>query len=178
MEFKELIIERKSIRRYREGCTIPRETLADILKDAAMAPTWKNSQTGRCYAVTDPETLAKLRQEALPSFNANSSANAAALLVTTFVRKISGFNGDEPANECGDEWGAYDLGLRDAYLVLSAKDHGYDTLIMGIRDGEKIRSLLGVPETEEIVSVIAVGVRDQEPAPRPRKDLAETVRFF
>ncbi len=178
MEFKELIIERKSIRKYREGCVIPRETLEDILNEAAKAPTWKNSQTGRCYVAASPEMLARLREEALPSFNANSSANAAALLVTTFVKKVSGFNGEEPANECGDEWGAYDLGLRDAYLILSARDHGYDTLIMGIRDASRIRSLLGIPETEEIMSVIAIGERDQDPAPRPRKELAGTVKFF
>ena len=177
MEFRQLINERKSIRKYRQGCVIPRETLEEILKEAAKAPTWKNSQTGRCYVVDSPEFLETFRNEALPSFNAVSSANAA-LIVTTFVKGVSGCGNDGFANECGDEWGAYDLGLRDAYLILAARDHGYDTLIMGIRDGEKIRELLGIPETEEVMSVIAIGEKDQDPAPRPRKELAETVKFF
>lgn len=49
---------------------------------------------------------------------------------------------------------------------------------MGIRDAGVIREKLGIPENEEIMSVIAVGKRAENPAPRPRKDLAETVRFF
>ena len=78
----------------------------------------------------------------------------------------------------GNFWGAYDLGLHDAYLILAAKDAGYDTLIMGIRDADAIRERLSIPENEEIMSVIAVGKAGEEPALRPRKKLDEVVRFF
>lgn len=57
-------------------------------------------------------------------------------------------------------------------------DMGYDTLIMGIRDADAIRAALGIPDNEEIMSVIAVGKRGAEPTARPRKDLEEVVRFF
>ena len=78
-----------------------------------------------------PEILEDLRALALPSFNQNSSAHAA-LIVTTYVKNVVGFNGETPVNEIGNGWGAYDLGLHDAYLVLAAANAGYDTLIMGI----------------------------------------------
>ena len=70
------------------------------------------------------------------------------------------------------------LGLHDAYLLLAASDAGYDTLIMGIRDASAIREMLGVPETEEIMSVIAIGKWAKESAMRPRMALGETVKFF
>lgn len=89
-----------------------------------------------------------------------------------------GFNGETPVNEIGNGWGAYDLGLHDAYLVLVAANAGYDTLIMGIRDADVIREKLRIPENEEIMSVIAVGKRSAEPSARPRKELDEVVRFF
>ena len=89
-----------------------------------------------------------------------------------------GFTQGQPDNEVGNGWGAYDLGLHDAYLVLAAADMGYDTLIMGIRDADAIRRLLNIPENEAIMSVIAVGKRDKAPAARPRKPLDEVTRFF
>ena len=175
MQFTELIAERRSIRKYEAA--VPREELELILSEARQAPSWKNQQTARCYAVETPETLEAFRAAALPSFNQNSSANAS-LIVTTYVRNVVGFSDGTPTNEIGNGWGAYDLGLHDAYLILAARNRGYDTLIMGIRDADVIREKLGIPENEEIMSVIAVGKRAENPAPRPRKDLAETVRFF
>ena len=175
MEFKELIACRRSVRRYESA--VPHEALEAILKAAQLAPSWKNQQTARCYAAETPEILEKLRREALPSFNQKSSAGAA-LVVTTFVKDVVGFSDGAPVNEAGNGWGAYDLGLHDALLVLAAKDAGYDTLIMGIRDEAAIRRILGIPENEAVMSVIAVGKRAEDPQPRPRKPFGEVVRFF
>ena len=175
MEFTDLIAERRSIRKYEAA--VPREEMEVILNAARQAPSWKNQQTSRCYVLETPERLEELRVEALPSFNQISSANAS-LVVTTYVKDVVGFNGETPVNEIGNGWGAYDLGLHDAYLILAARNRGYDTLIMGIRDAGVIREKLGIPDNEEIMSVIAVGKRAENPSPRPRKDLAETVRFF
>ena len=175
MEFRDLISARRSVRAYNSAAD--HDTLVRILQEARRAPSWKNQQTARCYVVETPETLEDLRASALPSFNQNSSARAT-LIVTTFVRNIVGFNGDAPVNEVGNGWGAYDLGLHDAFLILAAKNAGYDTLIMGIRDADVIRTKLGIPENEEILSVIAVGKAAEEPAARTRKPLEEVVRFF
>lgn len=176
MEFNELITTRRSIRKYEGG--ISHEDLAEILRAAQQAPSWKNQQTSRCYAVETPETLEDLREKALPSFNRNSSARAA-LVVTTFVKDTVGFDNNGNAdNEIGNGWGAYDLGLHDAFLVLAAKNLGYGTLIMGLRDAEVLRAKLGIPANEEIMSVIAVGKPAESPAPRPRKAMEEVVRFF
>ena len=175
MDFKELIAARRSVRGYE--ATIEHEALVEILKEAQQAPSWKNQQTARCYAIETPETLEDFRASALPSFNQSSSARAA-LIVTTYVRNVVGFTDGAPVNEVGNGWGAYDLGLHDAYLVLAAKNAGYDTLIMGIRDAGVIRAKLNIPENEEIMSVIAVGKRGAEPSSRPRKALDEVVRFF
>ena len=148
MEFTELITTRRSVRSYESA--IKHEALVQILKEAQQAPSWKNQQTSRCYAVETPEILEGLRAAALPSFNQNSSAHAA-LIVTTFVRNVVGFNDGTPVNEIGNGWGAYGLGLHDAYLTLAARNAGYDTLIMGIRDAEAIRARLNIPDRKSVV---------------------------
>ena len=176
MEFKDLIAARRSVRSYQSGVT--RKDLEAICRAAQQAPSWMNRQTARCYVLETPEVLESLRDAALPSFNRNSSANAA-LIVTTFVKGIVGFGSDgQPVDDIGNGWGIYDLGLHDAYLILAAKDLGYDTLIMGLRDVDLLREKLGIPDNEELISVIAVGRSDATPAAPPRKPLEETVKFF
>ena len=171
MEFKDLITVRRSVRAY--DAAISHDDLVAILTQAQQAPSWKNQQTARCYVVENADDL---RTKALPIFNQNSS-NHAALIVTTYVKDVVGFSNGAPENEVGNGWGAYDLGLHDAYLVLAAKNAGYDTLIMGIRDAAVIRKELDIPENEEIMSVIAIGKGSGEAAMRPRKDLSEVVKF-
>jgi len=177
MEFSELIEKRRSVR----GSYIKTETdieeIKSILRAAQQAPSWKNFQETRCYAAYSQEALNAVR-ETLPDFNQRSS-DGAILLVSTFVKDLAGFDIDKhPENEVGNMWGAYDLGLRDAYLVLAAKNAGYDSLIMGLRDAEKLRSVLNIPEDEEIMSVIAVGKAEVEGKERKRKNLEEVTRIF
>jgi nitroreductase len=177
MEFNELIQVRRSVRAYKEE-TVSHADIEAILRAMQQAPTWKNSQTGRYYVIETPEKVAEIKENALPAFNQKSSKNAPVLIVTTFVKKVSGHTNEAPDNELGDEWGAYDLGLQNAYLALKAADLGLDTLIMGIRDEKEIRSRLDIPEEEEVVAVIALGYREGEPAFRPRKELEEIVKYY
>ncbi len=174
MEFTTLIAERRSVRKFSSAPN--HEELVEILNAARMAPSWKNSQTTRWYVVENQEKLEQIRL-ALHAVNQQKVTNAT-LIVSTYVRDIAGFTKGEADNEVGNGWGAYDLGLHDAYLILAAKNAGYDTLIMGLRDADKIRSALSIPEDEEIFSVIAIGKRAEEPALRPRKPLEDIVNFF
>ena len=170
MEFTELINERRSVRAYADR-PVDRALVDEIIRAAQLAPSWKNSQTGRYYAALSPEAQEKIRA-CLPPYNQKSSANAA-LIVTAYEKGVAGFNGGEPANELGNEWGAYDLGLQNMLLTLRARELGLDTLIMGIRDGDAIRAAAGIPDSQAVFAVIALGYRAQDPAAKPRKALEE-----
>ena len=175
MEFTELARERRSVRAYKDQ-PVDRALVDEIIRAAQLAPSWKNSQTGRYYVALSPEAQAQIRS-CLPAYNQKSSAHGA-LIVTAYEKGISGFSAGEPVNELGDQWGAYDLGLQNMLLTLRAREPGLDTLIMGIRDGESIRAAAGVPDTEAVFAVIALGYRDQDPAPKPRKALSEIVKYM
>lgn len=179
MEFKELIEARRSVRAYEENAAVTANEIRSVIYAAQQAPSWKNSQTGRYYAVISPEMIEKIRNECLPEFNRNNSANAAALIVTAYVSNRSGFERDgNPTNECGNEWGAYDLGLQNQNLILAAKDIGFDTLIMGIRDADKLHEMLGIPEDQNVMSVIAIGKGAAEPQKPERKNTEDIVKMF
>ena len=177
MEFQKVLEERRSIRAYTNE-KVSKEQVEEILKAAQLAPSWKNSQTGRYYVVMSDEMLKKVKEECLPPFNARNSGNASALIVTGFVTGNAGFGPEGPVNDMGDMWGAYDLGLQNENLCLKARELGLDTLIMGIRDEDALRSVLDIPTEVQIAAVIAVGYRDVEPKMPLRKELSEVARFY
>ena len=179
MEFQKLIEERRTIRKYSPESRITKEDLLAVIRAAQEAPSWKNSQTGRYYVVMSPEMLEKVRKDCLPEFNQKNSANAPVLIVTAFVNTRSGFSREGVAeNEVGEGWGCYDLGLQNENLVLKAKDMGLDTLIMGIRNSEKLREYLEIPASQEVVSVIAVGYGATRPEMPARKNVEDIAKFF
>lgn len=156
MEFSEVIKSRRSIRQYDTTKAVTKDQIEEIISAAILAPSWKNSQTARYYVAIDGEAREKVAS-CLPESNRGKSEGAA-LVVTTFVKDRAGFDREgNPDNECGNGWGYYDLGLHNSNMVLKATELGLGTLIMGIRDGEKIREVLDIPEREIVVAVIAVG---------------------
>ena len=176
MEFKELILKRRSCRAYEESGRIEKAEVEEVLNEALLAPSWCNYESARCYVAVSPEKIEAVRS-ALPDYNKNNSKNACVYIVTAYEKGASGYIGGKPSDGLGDQWGAYDLGLHDAYLVLSLKDHGYDSLIMGLRDENKLRELFAIPENEVIMSVIAVGTHNGDIKPGPRKALSEVAKI-
>ena len=179
MEFQKLLETRRTVRKYSADGQITREQVEKLIQAAQEAPSWKNSQTGRYYCVLSEEITGKIRQECMPGANNAVKSEHAALIVTTFVHDRAGFQTDgTPDNELGNGWGCYDLGLQNENLILKATELGLSTLIMGLRDGDKIREMLSIPESETIVSVIAVGKADEEPSRPRRRELEDVLKFF
>ena len=56
MEFNELVKERRSCRSYKES-EVKKEDIEEIIKCTLMAPSWKNSETGRYYVALSQETI-------------------------------------------------------------------------------------------------------------------------
>lgn len=177
MEFQALAEGRRSVRKYADK-QVTREQVEEIIRAAQEAPSWKNQQTSRYYCVLSKEKREELRESCFPSFNKQRCENAA-IIVTAFEKDNVGFTDDgEPVNELGNGWGCYDLGLHGAYFILKAKELGLDTLIMGIRDSDKIRELLDIPETQTIGAVLALGYADEEPNRPNRKALEDIAKFY
>ena len=185
MELQTAFETRRSIRHYDAEKKVTKEQVETLIKAASLAPSWKNTQTSRYYCVLSEDKVAEFSQKCLPEFNQKNSAGAGALIVTTFVKGLPLGNGrlgamvyGNPVNEAGDGWGYYDLGLQNENLLLKATELGLDTLVMGIRDGEAIREMLNIPETENVVAVIAVGYKAKEANMPKRKELEEIAKFF
>ena len=172
----DLFLTRRSIRSYEAGRTITEAQVRELLSAAQNAPSWANQQPSKYYVAISPEKQAAVLE--MIGGNKDRVANAPVMIVSTFEKGKSGFFRGVPANDAGELWGAYDNGLSNAYLVLKARDMGFDTLIMGMRESDKLRELFAIPENEAILAVIALGYRAEEPNMPVHRPLDEIVKFF
>ena len=177
VSFDDVLATRRSIRDFDSSKEVTEAQVREILTAAQDAPSWTNSQPSRYYVAISPDKADAVR-ELIGERNKQSTAGAPVFIVSTYVRGLSGFFRGEKFNEIGDGWGAYDNGLSNSYLVMKARAMGLDTLIMGMRDSDALRVLLGIPENETVMAVIALGHRASDPVKPTRKPLDEIAKFF
>lgn len=177
VSFDEVLSTRRSIRSYDASKTISESEVREILLATQDAPSWANDQPSKYYVAMSPEKIAAI-QELIGEGNKKNVQGAPVLIVSTYEKSKSGFFGGNAINEVGDGWGAYDNGLSNAYFILKARAMGFDTLIMGMRDSDGLKSLLGIPSGEAIMAVISLGYRAGEPRMPVHRDLDEIVKFY
>ena len=175
--FDDIVASRRSVRDYEAGTTISEALVRTLIATSMEAPTWANTQTTRYYVAISEEKVAAVK-ELIGQGNARNTANAPVMIVSTFVKGQSGFGRGNQANEVGDGWGAYDNGLSNAYFILKAREQGFDTLIMGMRDSDGLRKLFDIPENEQVMAVISLGKRASDPRRPDRKPIDDIVKFY
>ncbi len=178
VSFDDVVATRRSIRQFEAGRTISEAEIRTLIATAQEAPSWTNSQPSRYYVALSPEKADAVR-EVIGEWNKKNTEGAPVFIVSTYVKDKSGFRNDGiPANEVGNGWGAYDNGLSDAHLILKARAMGFDTLIMGGRDADALRTIFSIPEQETVMAVIALGYRAVDPERPARKPLDEILTIF
>jgi len=197
-----VIQDRRSIRQYTEE-PVSEEALEMILEAARQAPSGENAQPWRFIIVKDPETRKRMgaiagggsgrrftaefvtqkMQERFASLEDEAKRKAAFEKLTS--GQVSAFLAEAPVNivVCGrkDVWDLpYDTSaaIENMLLMVTALGLGACWVIapcIDIRDEQRLKDLLGVPEGLKIVSIIAVGHPARYPRPRPRIPLHELV---
>ncbi len=178
MELQSVLNARKAIRKYDSSKKVSKEQLTELIEAAILAPTWKNSQTGRYYVAYSQEACEKARK-CLAEFNVKNTEGASAYIIATAKKNRSGYERDgSPTTEHEhNEWGVYDLGLESENILLKAADLGLGTLVMGIRDADALRREFDIPEDQIIMAVISVGYPAIDPE-RPKRKTVEDIAVF
>ena len=152
MKFKEVIVKRRSIRKYK-NTLVPKEKILKILEAARIAPSAGHRQPWHFIVVENKETIEKLAKR-------EWAAEAPVMIVGL---------ADQAASP---RWCINDLGIAFEHIVLAATNLGLGTCWMGQTGREElIKSLLDIPDNFKVVSVIPLGIPDEIPAPKERKSL-------
>lgn len=170
MDIFQVIRDRRSIRKYKDT-PVEREKIELILDAARLAPSWKNLQCWRFLVLTDATKRATVL-DAFPDDNPGKKAIAMAPVVIV----VCG-NPVESDTENGIDYFVADVSIAFEHLCLAAHALGLGTCWMGWYNEEQIKQSLGIPAGIRVVGITPLGYPDQEPKPRPRKELHE-IAFF
>jgi nitroreductase len=197
-----IIQDRRSIRDYTDE-PVSEDDLEMILEAARQAPSGENAQPWRFVIVKDVETRNKLGAIAGGGSGRRFTAEYVtkkmqarftglkdeekkkAVFEKLTSGKVSTFLANAPLNivVCGrkDVWDLpYDTSaaIENMLLMVTALGLGACWVIapcIDIRDEERVKDLLGLPEGFKAVSIVAIGHPTRPHRPRPRLSMNELV---
>lgn len=158
MDIEELYLKRQSTRKY-SNKPVDDELLEKICRLAALAPSAKNSQPWKMFAINGAK--AKEFAPCVQMFGANKWASGCPAFI---VIELDRGKLEERISErfsFGD-FSGNDIGLLAAYIVLAAESLGLQTCILGIRDEARIAQFLGEPDGSRFPLVIAMGYAEED----------------
>lgn len=170
MDIFDTISGRRSIRKFRELPVEP-DKISTVLDAARLAPSWKNFQCWRFLVLAEEELRRKVL-DAVPDFNPGKKGLAMAPVIVFACADPaeSGLENDIP-------YYAVDVAIAMEHLCLAAHALGLGTCWMGWYDEALLKERFEIPEAMKIVGITPLGYPDQEPKPRPRKELSDIVFF-
>ena len=157
-KFQDLLIQRRSIRKYTEDLLQPEETEM-ILKAALLSPTSKNSHSWQFVVVEDKAMLQKLAN--CKPHGSNFVANCALAIVVLGNPLVS------------DVW-IEDASIASFAMQLQAEDIGVGSCWVQVRErqfdenitaADYVRNALEIPMPYEVLSIIAFGKKEKERKP-------------
>ena len=146
----ELIRKNRSFRRFHQQVSIPESDLREMVDNARLTPSGRNTQSLRYMLSNTPEKNVRI----FPSL--------------AWAGYLAGWGGPQE----GERPSAYivllnddtistnyfcDHGIVSLAILLTAVEKGYGGCIIGAVNRETLREALGVPEQYSIVQVIALG---------------------
>jgi nitroreductase len=175
MDFSELVMKRKSVRRY-DGRPVPEQALSRCLEAARWAPSACNSQPWHFYVVTDAEKKKRLAGRAFSGiYKMNRFAAAAPVLIAVTRKRprIPAFLGGIYR---GVDFPRMDLAIACEHLVLQAAELGLGTCWLGWFNERTVRKELAVPRSDRVEILISLGYpAPAQPPSAGRKAMDEII---
>jgi len=165
----EAIRARRSIRHYKPE-PVPSEKEAALVDALRLSPSAGNRQPWRFILVRDPQLIRCLAEECCWERLAPLRALTSAPLVVVGC----GVPGESaPVGSLDGDLVDVVIALQSA--VLAATGLGLGTCWIGAFYEERVKARLSIPQEARVIALLAVGVPDESPPAKSRKELAEVL---
>lgn len=168
MSLYDLIVSRRSIRQFRQE-PIPREILRDLVNAGRLAPSAANRQPLE-FLIVDMEDkkeqvfpCLKWAGYIAPDGNPKPGQEPQAYIVVLVNIGI---------REKGFEW---DSGAAIENMILAAWEKGIGSCWIISMEKERVKELLGVPDSHKVDSVLALGYPAETPV---AEDLEDSIKYW
>ena len=156
MEFLELAKERYAVRKYKDT-PVEQEKLDLILEAAKVAPTACNNQPQKIYVVKSEEKRKALAGVTPCTFGAP-------------VIFVVCYDNDRSAKGMvceGHDFGDTDAAIVCTHMMLEAWEQGLGSCWVGYFNEEKVKAVLGLPDSVRVRDLLPVGYPAEDAAPAP-----------
>jgi len=177
MSVKEIIAQRRSIRRYLDK-PVEREKILTCLEAARMAPSADNVQPWRFLVIDDPELKDKFSRKVFSGIYSVTKFAAKAPVLILILARL-----DIIANRIGKQiqgvnFYLIDTGIAGEHIVLQAEELGLGTCWIGWFNLRKARKVLQIPKKYKIVSLLSMGYYDKRPQKEKKRKSLEDIAWF
>lgn len=178
MDFIEILDKRYSCRAFSDK-ELARETVVEILKAGAVAPSACNSQPWHFVVVDDKEKIASIAtrtQKGGVGLINRFTPKAGAFIVV--VKEAPNFSEKMAKVMTARDYTPYDIGLAVGNMVSRATDLGVGSCILGWYDEDGVKKDLSIPDKKSVDLIIALGYPEKEDIPvKKRKNFDEIYSF-
>lgn len=173
MELKDVISSRRSIRKYKDEL-IDENIIWDAVKYGIMAPSAHNRQPWKVKLVKgiEKDNIADALNDKTSSIVGHTGPHTAGVIKNVPYLLMVFIDNDIKENRDMD---IISIGAFIEHIILYLTEVGLGTLWIANTNyvSEEIKNILNVEY--ESISCIGIGVKDQEPNPRPRKEFDEII---
>ncbi len=171
MEFKDVVANRYSCKKYDPARRVTQAQLDAILEAGRLAPTAKNLQEQHVYVIQSAEGLAKVDVLTPCRYGAPT------VLMVAFNREnVFTYPGDKRDS------GIEDASIVATHLMLAAAAEGVDSCWLNFFDPAQVADMFDLPADEEVLMLLDLGFAADGTGPLPnhasRKPLADTVSYL
>lgn len=167
MEFKNLLAERRSVRKYSER-EVPREVVERLLHETLTAPSSRNSRSTRLLVVEDPATVARMAE--MRDYGSGFLKGAPRAIVVLGDRTASDlWEVNAAISATVLHLACVDEGLASCWVQVAGRPRRKEDPT-GEQASDYLRTFLPIPAGCEPLCVIAFGYSDFRPAPLPASD--------
>jgi nitroreductase len=164
VDILDLLKSRRSIRVYQDN-PIPQDLLLQILEAGRWAPTGANLQPWHFIVVTDQETRRRVGEVARFFFIKSSHVEKAPVVL------VLGFDTRK------GKYGRYDVTLAGGNMMTMATHLGLGTCWIGAFDEPRVKEILEIPKSIEVVGLITLGYPGEDAEVPPRVELEKIVHW-
>ncbi len=157
MNVLKAVKSRRSVRKYKPE-SIPADKLEMIFETARLAPSAGNNQPWRFVVV---RKRSRKKAVAKAANDQEFIGDAAVIMVAVCDPRAS------------PRWCEKDTMIALEHMVLTATSMGYGSCWIGAFDEHTIKHLLNIPARMKVVAILPIGVPDEKPRARSRKDISE-----
>ncbi len=173
----EVIKRRRSVRDF-DSKAVENRKLTVILESARLAPSSSNSQTWHFIVVKDKETIRHLA-EAVPfgPRSVNRWMKTAPVIIAACAKPSPILH--RMGQMVDKDYHRIDVAIAVEHMVLTATDLGVDSCIVGWFSRRKVKRVLRLPHSMEVVLLVVLGYRrGQQVIPaKQRKKLEDIVSY-